>query len=85
MSAKDSPKLNRCVNVLMRMLADKQESLRRCESSIGKGHNLKRMIRLRKEIRSLETLLARADRLHEELMLVEFEEPLSDSLHPEGL
>lgn len=57
--------LNTAVDRLMCQLFAKQEELRRCESSQGTAHNVRRMVRLREQIESLEKRLTRAERLQE--------------------
>lgn len=40
-------------------LTRKREQLRRCENSIGKAHNIRRMVRLREQIADIERKLER--------------------------
>jgi hypothetical protein len=68
MTSKDLPALNAAVNKLMGQLAIKQDELRRRENSCGKGHDLKKMMKLRDEITSLENRLARAERLQDDAL-----------------
>lgn len=65
MNAKDLPVLNVCVEKLMTELLNAQEALRAVENSCGTGHNLKRLIRLREHVASIEKRLQRAERLQE--------------------
>jgi hypothetical protein len=65
MTAKDLPTLNTCVEKLMIQLATKQDELRRRELSCGMAHDLRKMMRLREEIASLEKRLSRAERLQD--------------------
>jgi hypothetical protein len=65
MKAKDLPTLNEAVNKLMGELICAQEGLRAAEQSCGTGHNLKKLLRLRDLVASIETRLQRAERLQE--------------------
>lgn len=65
MSPKDLPVLARSIELLTTQLLDKQEQLRRCESSQGKGNDLRKTIKLREEILSITLRLERAERLQE--------------------
>jgi hypothetical protein len=66
MDAKSLPALNAAVNRLMRMLATAQDELHRRETSQGMYHDVPKMIRLRKEIASLEKRLSLAERLQDD-------------------
>lgn len=65
MNAKDLPVLNQCVNDLTAKLILKQNELQLREASIGKDHNLRKILKLRQEITSLERRLEQAERLQE--------------------
>lgn len=66
------PMLNRCVNLLMAQLADKQEALRQAETPTPafrySSHKDLRIIKLRQQIASIETRLRRAEKLQEAAM-----------------
>lgn len=64
----DLPTMSRCVDKLMGQLVEKKEELRRREKSEGKGHDVRKMNRLRDEIQSLEKRLSRAERLQDEAL-----------------
>lgn len=64
------PALNAAVDKLTKQLIDKQEQLRIRETSAGKMHDVRKMNRLRDEIKSLESRLARAERLQEAALCV---------------
>lgn len=61
----DLPILNRCVDRLMKYLADKQEELRRGECGPGVDYNVHKQHKLRRQIASIETRLRRAEKLQE--------------------
>jgi hypothetical protein len=67
MDARDLPTLNRCVNLLMTQLAEKQIELRRWEECYATD-NGNRVAALREGIASLEDRLARAERLQDEVL-----------------
>lgn len=58
----DLPVLNRCVDALMAQLSNKQEDLRRAETSQGTKNDIRKMNKLRQQIASLETSLRRAEK-----------------------
>lgn len=64
----DLATINLCVEKLMTKLETAKDELNRRENSCGMYHDVRKMNKLREDIRSLETRLARAERLQDQAL-----------------
>jgi hypothetical protein len=65
----------------MGKLVAKQEKLRRCEGSCGTGMDLRKMLRLRKELAALEKKLTLAEKLQENAIIGKETSDLAKALY----